>query len=88
MANDFKRGIRVYLETSDYGKGIDAMVAATKKYEKELEALTQQSQAMTAAGIKSGKAFDDNQTQMKRLEQQVKKKPSHRSGLPCQITAN
>jgi hypothetical protein len=31
MANDFKRGIRVYLETSDYGKGIDAMVAATKK---------------------------------------------------------
>lgn len=73
MGNDFKRGIRIYLETSDYGKGIDAMVAATQKYEKELEDLRAEAQKMTAAGQAQGKAWDDLQKQMKRTETQLKK---------------
>ena len=44
MSNkDFTRGIKVYLETSDYGKGMEAMSAATKKYEQSLEELTNES---------------------------------------------
>ena len=54
MANDLKRGIRVYLETSDYGKGMEQMSAATKKYESDLQGLTEQSKKMTAAGEDSG----------------------------------
>lgn len=73
MANDFKRGIKVYLETSDYGKGIDAMVAATKKYETELENLTAESKKMTAEGKNSGKAWDDLQKQLKAYEKQIGK---------------
>ena len=73
MANDFKRGIRVYLDSSDYGKGIDQMVASTKKYEKELEDLTAESKRMTAAGENSGKAWDDNQKKLKMYGDQVKK---------------
>lgn len=71
MANDFKRGIRVYLETSDYGKGIESMVAATKKYEAELNRLTEESKKMTAAGTNSGKAWDDLQKQLKAHEKQI-----------------
>lgn len=71
MANDFKRGIRVYLETSDYGKGIESMVAATKKYEAELSRLTEESKKMTAAGQNSGKAWDDLQKQLKAHEKQL-----------------
>lgn len=73
MGNDFKRGIRIYLETSDYGKGIDAMVAATQKYEKELEDLRAEAQKMTAAGQAQGKAWDDLDKKIKRTEQQLKK---------------
>jgi len=73
MANDFKRGIRVYLDSSDYGKGIDQMVASTKKYEKEIESLTTESKRMTAAGENSGKAWDDNQKKLKAYGEQVKK---------------
>ncbi|GEM_PF-2514667 len=71
MTNDFKRGIRVYLETSDYGKGIESMVAATKKYEAELSRLTDESKKMTAAGQNSGKAWDDLQKQLKAHEKQI-----------------
>jgi len=73
MGNDFKRGIRVYLETSDYGKGIEQMVAATKKYELSLEELTAESKRMTAAGENTGKKWDDLQKVMKRTADQVKK---------------
>ncbi|HEY5593151.1 MAG TPA: phage tail tape measure protein [Paludibacter sp.] len=73
MGNDFKRGIRVYLETSDYGKGIEQMVAATKKYESSLEELTAESKRMTAAGENTGKKWDDLQKVMKRTADQVKK---------------
>jgi hypothetical protein len=75
MANDFKRGIKVYLETADYGKGIDAMVASTQKYEKKLAELTEESKKMTAAGQNSGKAWDDLQKQMKAHEKQIIKSP-------------
>lgn len=73
MANDYKRGIRIYLETSDYGKGIDAMVAATQKYEKQLEDLRDEAQKMTASGQAQGKAWNDLQKQIKRTEDQLKK---------------
>jgi len=42
MANDFNRGIRIYLETSDFGKGIDEMAKKTKEYEAELNNLVKQ----------------------------------------------
>ena len=71
MANDFKRGIRVYLETSDYGKGINEMVAATQKYEKELNKLIDESKKMTAAGKDSGKQWDDLQRKIKAHEKQL-----------------
>ena len=73
MSNDFKRGIRVYLETSDYSKGIESMVAATKKYETKLSELTEESKKMTAAGLNSGKAWDDLQRKIKLHETQLKK---------------
>ena len=73
MANDFKRGIRVYLETSDYGVGIEKMVAATQKYETEVKRLTEESNKLTAAGIKSGEAWDDNQRELKLNEKQLRK---------------
>jgi len=73
MANDLKRGIRVYLETSDYGKGITDMVAATKKYEASLEQLTAESKRMTTEGKNSGKAWDDLQLKLKRTAEQVKR---------------
>lgn len=73
MANDLKRGIRVYLESSDYGKGIEDMIAKTKKYETSLSELTDESKKMTAEGTNSGKAWDDLQTKIKRTGDQVKK---------------
>ena len=73
MGNDFNRGIRVYLETSDYGKGINAMVAATQKYESAINELTEKSKQMTAAGQNSGKAWEDLQRQLKLNETQLKK---------------
>jgi len=73
MANDLKRGIRVYLETSDYGKGITDMVTATKKYEASLEQLTAESKRMTTEGKNSGKAWDDLQLKLKRTSEQVKR---------------
>lgn len=73
MANDYKRGIRVYLETSDYGKGIEAMVAATGKYEDKLAELRKEAEKMTASGQNSGKAWDDLQTKIKQNESQLKK---------------
>lgn len=71
MGNDFKRGIRVYLETSDYGKGINEMVASTQKYEKELNKLIDESKKMTAAGKDSGKLWDDLQRKIKAHEKQL-----------------
>ena len=58
MANDFKRGIRIYLETSDFGKGLEEMAASTKKYEEELAKLTKRAEEMTAAGTNSGKEWN------------------------------
>jgi hypothetical protein len=73
MADDLKRGIRVYLESSDYGKGIEDMIAKTKKYETSLADLTDESKKMTAEGTNSGKAWDDLQTKIKRTEDQLKR---------------
>jgi len=73
MANDLKRGIRVYLESSDYGKGIEDMIAKTKKYETSLSELTDESKKMTSEGTNSGKAWDDLQTKIKRTEDQIKR---------------
>ena len=73
MANDFKRGIRVYLETSDYGKGIGEMVNATKKYEAEIQRLTEESRRMTAAGQNTGKAYQDVQKQLKANQDQLRR---------------
>ena len=68
MANDFNRGIRVYLETSDYGKGIDDMVAKTKKYSSSLDELRAEAEKMTASGQNQGKAWDDLQRKIKQNE--------------------
>ena len=73
MANDFNRGIRVYLETSDYGKGIDDMVAKTKKYSSSLDELRAEAEKMTASGQNQGKAWDDNQKKIKQNEAALKK---------------
>ena len=73
MANDLKRGIRVYLETSDYGKGIDEMVAKTKKYSSTLDDLRADAEKMTASGQTQGKAWDDLQRKIKQNETALKK---------------
>lgn len=72
MANDFERGIRVYLDTSDYGKGLEEMAAATKEYAKELDELNKQAEDMAAAGKKGSKEWEKLQKQIVRKEKQLK----------------
>ena len=72
MANDFNRGIRIYLDTSDYGKGLEEMAAKTKEYEKELENLTDQAEEMAKAGQKGSKEWEKLQKQIEKKTKQLK----------------
>jgi len=73
MANDFRRGIRIYLETSDFGKGIDQMAKKTKEYETELENLVKQSNDLTVAGKNTGTEWNKLQKQIKNKTAQLQK---------------
>lgn len=63
MANDFRRGIRVYLETSDYSKGISELVNQNKKLNAEYEQLKNKAETLSAA----------EQRRLKQLKTQIDK---------------
>ena len=69
--NDFKRGIRIYLETSDYGKGIEEMAKKTKEYENKLADLVKKSDELTAAGKNTGAEWKKLQSQIEKKKKQV-----------------
>ena len=63
MANDFRRGIRVYLETSDYSKGISELVNQNQKLNTEYEQLKNKAEALSTA----------EQKRLKQLKTQLEK---------------
>lgn len=71
--NDFRRGINIYLETSEYKKGIDELRKKTKELEKEYENLTQETERMTQAGQNSGRAWQQLQREGKKLSREIVK---------------
>ncbi|HNX89693.1 MAG TPA: hypothetical protein PKH58_11460, partial [Paludibacteraceae bacterium] len=63
MGNDFRRGIRVYLETSDYSKGISELVNQNQKLNTEYEQLKNKAEALSTA----------EQKRLKQLKTQLEK---------------
>lgn len=61
-STDFTRGIRVYLETSDYTKGINELVQQNKKLNKEYDELKS----------KAGQLSSAEQKRLRQLEKQLK----------------
>lgn len=63
MGNDFRRGIRVYLETSDYSKGISELVNQNQKLNTEYEQLKNKAEALSSS----------EQKRLKQLKSQLEK---------------
>lgn len=71
--NDFRRGIRIYLETSEYLKGIKELEASTAQLDKEYARLVSELERLKNAGVKSGTEFKTMEKTARKLQQQINK---------------